>query len=109
MPTLDAIGIALKRDRPIFDVRQYGGRNPAVKINDLSLSKAGFRIKYFVNVRKREFLVTDFDRARSHQRILPRRWPDAIANLSRPAPPGPAVIGASPYARCLSNDLELPV
>jgi hypothetical protein len=55
------IRIALERDRPIFDVRQYVGSDSAVEIDDLSLSKASFGIKYFVNVRNREFFVADFD------------------------------------------------
>jgi hypothetical protein len=79
MLALDAIGIALERDRPIFDVRQYVVRDPAIEIDDLSLSKAGFGIKYFVNVRKREFLGTDFDGQRSHKQILSRSTADAIA------------------------------
>ena len=87
MLALDAIGIALERDRPIFDVRQYVGRDPAIEIDDLSFSKAGFGIKYFANVRKSEFLVTNFDGQRSHQEILPRPGADAM-NYERATPKG---------------------
>ena len=72
MLAFNAIRIALKRNRSIFDVRQYVGCDPAVEIDYLTLSKAGFGIKYFVNVRKSEFFVADFDGQRSHQQILPR-------------------------------------
>lgn len=72
MLAFNTIRIALKRNRSIFDVRQYVGCDPAVEIDYLTLSKAGFGIKYFVNVRKSEFFVADFDRQRSHQQILPR-------------------------------------
>ena len=80
MRALDAVRIALERNRSIFDVRQYERGNPVIEIDHLSLGKTGFRIKYFVNIRKREFLVTDFDGQRSHLQILARHWVDAIIN-----------------------------
>ena len=96
----NAIRIALKRNRSIFDVRQYVGCDPAIEIDYLTLSKAGFGIKYFVNVRKSEFFVADFDGQRSHQEILPRHWADAIAIscktlLARTE--GPALIEGEPF------------
>ena len=62
MLALDAVRIALKRNRSVFDVRQYVGGDSAVEIDDLPLREAGFRVKYFINVRESEFFVADFNR-----------------------------------------------
>jgi hypothetical protein len=111
---LDAIRIALQRDRTIFDVGQYVGRHSAVEIDNLPLSKAGFRIDYFINVRKSEFFVADFDGQRSHKQILSRRWADAIAKCLVKhvgAPSGRnGLIEAIPFMhRCLAFDFGSPV
>ena len=87
MLALDAVRIALKRNRSIFDVGQYVAADSAVEIDDLPLREAGFGVKYFVNVRESEFSVDDLDRQRSHQEILPRRWADANCTLFRRAHP----------------------
>jgi len=61
-------------------VRQYERGDPAIEIDHLSLGKARFGIKYFVNIRNCEFFVTDFDGQRSHLQILPLHRVDAIEN-----------------------------
>ena len=62
MLALDAVRVALKRNRSVFDVGQYVAADSAVEIDDLPLREAGFRVKYFIKVRESEFFVADFER-----------------------------------------------
>ena len=72
MRTCNTVGETLERDWPIPEMRQNVWRDPPVEINDLALSEAVLREKYFVQVREGDFLFPNPNRSRSHTQILTR-------------------------------------
>lgn len=57
----DAIGVTLKRERPVFEVGEQDGRDADVIIDDLALSETGFGIKNFIEIRNRNSLAFDLE------------------------------------------------
>src|SRR6266704_267807 len=60
--TLNAIGIPLKRERAVFQMRQQDRRDANVIIDDLSFGEAGLWIKNFVEPGNGDSFTVDLDR-----------------------------------------------
>jgi len=56
-----ALGIALERERPVFEVRQQHWRDAYEVVDDLSLGESDFRIQDLVEVAEFEGAALDFD------------------------------------------------